>query len=730
MKPSFGTVPLEDPSADLAWTRRVALRLVRDEAASDDISQDAWLITRRARPNPERSLRPWLGQVVLNLVRRRHRASKRRNRWELAAEAPEPTLSADQLLERAQIQRLLVGLVDELAEPSRQIVRLHYFEGLTSDEIGRRLQLAAGTVRWRLSRTIEELREKLDREHGGERRRWVTSFLPLFAPAARPAAKPPTGSLAPRWAVSRLSSAGRTWLIAVPLGGLLLGCIALWLGRAPHEPLDPRDPAATATLAHGAASAVPVGRAPGPGLRLAPTLAGARVPGPEETGTLEGVVIDPEGRGLPGAVVALFSENPNNGGWPRPIRTEVTGPDGHFLLAAVSPGKYVLSAHRNGFFFVHDRELSLAAGESRTGLEVRLARGGHQIRGRVTDSGGGWIVGARVTANTMMDWRRDGRGRGVPFSFAVTDSGGEFQITVPTPIADLQVVADGYMRGVAFPRNTHEVVNVRLEPGAELAGRVVHRSTGEPVPGARVVLLSENRERRPGPAIRSDDGGRFVLGPVAAGLYHLQASAGALIGRTAGPVAVTVPPAGEVILEVDRGLVVRGRVVGSGGRPLANVDMSLSTGRANLGGVNDGILARTGPDGRYLIEGLLPGERFVTARAPDRELVHAVKRILIQDPLTTVDFVVERGVAVEGRVLDCRGAGVRGAQVEIRPEPSVMTWPVDTISGPAGVFRMVGLPRANGRLTFEHGQHGDPVTQTIAVGEGIANLELRLPCPP
>ena len=100
--------------------------------------------------------------------------------------------------------------------------------------------------------------------------------------------------------------------------------------------------------------------------------------------------------------------------------------------------------------------------------------------------------------------------------------------------------------------------------------------------------------------------------------------------------------------------------------------------------------------------------------------------------MTTVDFALERGAVIDGRVLDCRGAALVGAEVEILPEALTVSWPVRAVSGPNGRFRIAGLPHglANARVEVEHGHHGDPLRQTIAIGQQKGSLELRLPCPP
>src|SRR5262249_58694164 len=58
-----------------AWLRRLALSLVGPAGGADDLVQDTWLAALRrppARPGP---LRPWLAEVLRNLVRMRRRAS-------------------------------------------------------------------------------------------------------------------------------------------------------------------------------------------------------------------------------------------------------------------------------------------------------------------------------------------------------------------------------------------------------------------------------------------------------------------------------------------------------------------------------------------------------------------------------------------------------------------------------------------------------------------------------
>lgn len=167
-----------------AWLRRLASGLVRGDGDAEDLVQETWLAALRRPPSAEGSTRGWLGEVLRNARRMRGRRDGRRTRRESELERfVEPAApSAEELLARHQASHRLSALVAELDEPIRTTVLLRYFEGLSAAEIARRQAVPAGTVRWRLSTGLDRLREALDRENGGERRRWAVLFVPLAGP--------------------------------------------------------------------------------------------------------------------------------------------------------------------------------------------------------------------------------------------------------------------------------------------------------------------------------------------------------------------------------------------------------------------------------------------------------------------------------------------------------------------------------------------------------------------
>jgi hypothetical protein len=70
-------------------------------------------------------------------------------------------------------------VVTALAPTYRDAIVLHYYEGIPAADIARRLQVPAGTIRWRLKEGLDQVKAALDRRHGGDRQRWRRALLPL-----------------------------------------------------------------------------------------------------------------------------------------------------------------------------------------------------------------------------------------------------------------------------------------------------------------------------------------------------------------------------------------------------------------------------------------------------------------------------------------------------------------------------------------------------------------------
>ncbi len=154
--------------AEQPWVERLARALVRDSSLADDFVQEAMLTGLRRAPDlrvldeQPGALRAFLAGVVRNLRRSSKRAEEGRARREALAAEPEALPSSADLLERAEMQRLLVESVLSLAEEERTAILLRYFEGLSAEEIARRSGVPSGTIRSRIHRGLERLRVRLE----------------------------------------------------------------------------------------------------------------------------------------------------------------------------------------------------------------------------------------------------------------------------------------------------------------------------------------------------------------------------------------------------------------------------------------------------------------------------------------------------------------------------------------------------------------------------------------
>lgn len=137
-------------------------------SAADDLAAESFAVAFRSwdRLDPERPVRPWLYGIAANLVRHHWRRERRMLRA-YARTGVDPVLAEeDAAVERADADarhRELATALAELRRDDREILLLHTWAELTDSEIAAALDVPVGTVKSRLSRTREKLRNQLQR---------------------------------------------------------------------------------------------------------------------------------------------------------------------------------------------------------------------------------------------------------------------------------------------------------------------------------------------------------------------------------------------------------------------------------------------------------------------------------------------------------------------------------------------------------------------------------------
>ncbi len=123
-----------------------------------DLVQQTFLQLHRARRDfdPSAKLRPWLYTIALNLKRQHFRRKGRRPESPLEDEdeRPSPIAGPERRVADTEVRRAL----EELPEAQRDVIVLHWFEGLSFKEIARVVGASQSAVKVRAHRGYGKLR--------------------------------------------------------------------------------------------------------------------------------------------------------------------------------------------------------------------------------------------------------------------------------------------------------------------------------------------------------------------------------------------------------------------------------------------------------------------------------------------------------------------------------------------------------------------------------------------
>ncbi len=166
-----------DPSAFdllvLRWDRKIQgaiYRLMGSEEEVRDLCQEAFFKAYRGLGGfkGEARFSSWLYQIALNLCRDRMR--RRRGRVIVSLDALEADAqgqilrdetSTHDLVEARDLQQRVRAAVMALPDDQREVIVLKEYEGLTFQEIAEVLGLPVSTVKTRLYRGLDRMRERL-----------------------------------------------------------------------------------------------------------------------------------------------------------------------------------------------------------------------------------------------------------------------------------------------------------------------------------------------------------------------------------------------------------------------------------------------------------------------------------------------------------------------------------------------------------------------------------------
>lgn len=386
--------------------------------------------------------------------------------------------------------------------------------------------------------------------------------------------------------------------------------------------------------------------------------------------TVSGRIVDGAGRPAVEAQVELTQSwvvaGKDSGVVPsdRGLHRATTGPDGRFTIPDLPAGRFDLDALGPGFRLRLAEAVAVTPGAEPLQLGTFvLERGAPE--GRVLDSQGRPVAEAKVWVRPEgweEEWWSTDFSAEEPA--AVTGPDGRFEIPgLPARGWNgLVVCRKGFAAAVAESPDFREPVEIVLSPAVLLSGRV-EGSRGEPVAGALVSSWTSGVPRYPqaapeGPCppapASSDAFGRFTLELANPGWYDVEAEAGGFL--RARREQVGAPSGEDLVLTLEPGVTVQGRVLDPEGEPISRAVVWVHDGTG--GGVSV-----SGPDGSYHLSDVEPGPRSLKAQHGD----YSEERLDVEVPAEgkRLDIVLKRQPSYEirGRVVGPDGEPVEGAQV-------------------------------------------------------------------
>ena len=497
--------------AQAGWAKALARSLVCDPDRAEDLVQRAWLAALRNPPDAAIPPRRWLAAVMRNFVRDDARESASRARRERMVARPEHTPGSEPFDDAASAQARLLAAVRELPEPSRSAVWARYYEGLAPREIAARDGVPVDTVKTRIARGLDALRNRFDREHDGDRERWLAAFAPLAFGTATPSA--PIGgdpSLASPLVPTTLTTLAMNAKLKVAALIAVVVCgSGLWLASRDGDVAPVAhsvEPSPALALAEPETPSAPAEPGETAATRLAVAHDAALPAAPIAARDVErhGLVVDLEQRPVGGlAILDGWDRQPVSRG-DRPVTSDGRG---RFVIdGGVRVG--FLTAGGAGWTTLYStqRESPDAADD----FVVVVARE-RSVRGSVVDAVGAPVAGA-VVEHKVAEGVRLALGeilRGsVEMAFTTrTDEHGSFELLAPDAEARLEARAENHRSGSQALTGGDQggivVVLPAPEPGAiTLRGRVVDER-GAGVDRATVTLASTS--------VRTGADGEFTL---------------------------------------------------------------------------------------------------------------------------------------------------------------------------------------------------------------------------
>jgi RNA polymerase sigma-70 factor (ECF subfamily) len=160
----------------------IAYRMIGDYETACDVVQEAFLSAYRAlrKFRGEASFSTWLCRIVINGSKNRRKQMRIRRQWEgpslddpvetedgqFKADPPSPEPSVLDQIEKKEVRAKVQACINSLDDEYREVIVLRDIQGFSYDEICDILKIPDGTVKSRLFRARDRLKDCLKKSLG------------------------------------------------------------------------------------------------------------------------------------------------------------------------------------------------------------------------------------------------------------------------------------------------------------------------------------------------------------------------------------------------------------------------------------------------------------------------------------------------------------------------------------------------------------------------------------
>jgi len=640
--------PLDALLAHRAWVRVLARRLADDAADADDLEQDAWLAAAGARPHGGVGMHAWFAKVLRNRAVDMRRREVHRTDRESAVARDETVRSGADLVVDAEAHGRVVQAVLALDEPYRETVLLRFYEGLPPREVAARMNVPVDTVRTRLRRAAERLREAL----GGRREDWLGALAPLLD--LRRGAPVPTAAAVAGGVAMKLS----TKLVIAALALVLGVGLAVRYG-ADRDAVQAPPARASDTTAHADGPRSAAHHTRPTGFDIVGTTTSAGVPASSHvTARRLGAPRDPV------TWTSLRVQTLSTPPAAAPDAEADADAAGGVLLSGLSAGAFrVQAVFADGRSAVRIVDVTPETPHARVVLDA--PEGGLALHGRAVHADGtpfvGWIRLQQILYEDALWMRTDAAGA---FAFAGLNPTKTWLYAVDESTATTASVR------VQLPFDGEYAFTVD-RPTALRRGRVVAADDESPVGGASVSVRT---------GLFGKTQFEFIATTKADGSFEGRwARRASLSASAAGFVRGNAEDDGKsdvAVVRLTRGAAVEGRVLASADeKPVAGAVV-----RARLAAErnwSNEAVARSAADGSFRLDGVPPGDVdvFVWGGGWVSKGLADVRRggadpfvVHVEDGAPAkVELHAAPSASAEGQVLDANGSPAAMAAVSALP---------------------------------------------------------------